>query len=178
MRKYLSQFKPFLIFISTFFSAYILLTVIYKYYLNSFEAIEVDGITNIVGHNVDQLMRLFHCDIKIFKSPFDPYLQVWYNQKYTLRIIEGCNAVSVFILFVSFIIAFSGKFKTTLFFILFGIFIIYLLNVIRIALLTVLLFHFPDHEHLLHGVLFPLIIYGVVFILWIIWVNKFSKYAK
>lgn len=178
MRKYLLQFKPFLIFISTFFAAYILLTVIYKFYLNSFEIIEVDGITNIVGHNVDQLMRLFNCDIKIFKSPFDPYLEVWYNQKYTLRIVEGCNAVSVLILFVSFVIAFSGKLKTTLFFILFGVFIIYLLNVLRIALLTVFLFHYPEHEHILHGVLFPLIIYGMVFILWIIWVNKFSKYAK
>ena len=178
MKKYLLQFRPFLIFISTFFAVYILLTVIYKFYLNSFEPIEVDGITDIVGHNVDQLMRLFNCDIKIFKSVFDPYLEVWYNQKYTLRIVEGCNAVSVIILFISFIMAFSGKFKTTLFFILSGIFIIYLLNVIRIALLTVLLFHFPEYEHILHGVLFPLIIYGLVFLLWIIWVNKFSKYAK
>jgi exosortase family protein XrtF len=178
LRKYLVQFKPFLIFISTFFAVYILLTVLYKFYLNSFETNDVDGITNIVGHNVDQLMRLFNCDIKIFKSISNPYLEVWYNQKYTLRIIEGCNAVSVLILFVSFVVAFSGKFKTTLFFVLFGVLFIYILNVIRIALLTVLLFYFPEKEHILHGVLFPLIIYGLVFILWIIWVNKFSKYAK
>jgi len=178
LRKYLLQFKPFLIFISTFFGVYILLTVVYKFYLNSFEINDVDGITNVVGHNVNQLMDLFNCDIKIFKSIANPYLEVWYNKRYTLRIIEGCNAISVIILFVSFVVAFSGKFKTTLFFILFGILIIYLLNVIRIALLTVLLFHFPEKEHILHGVLFPLVIYGVVFILWIIWVNKFSKYAK
>jgi exosortase family protein XrtF len=178
LRKYLLQFKPFLIFISTFFGVYILLTVIYKFYLNSFEINDVDGITSVVGHNVNQLMDLFNCDIKIFKSIANPYLEVWYNKRYTLRIIEGCNAISVIILFVSFVVAFSGKFKTTLFFILFGIFIIYLLNVIRIALLTVLLFHFPEKEHILHGVLFPLVIYGMIFILWIIWVNKFSKYAK
>lgn len=178
MRKYLVQFKPFLIFISTFFAAYILLTVLYKFYLNSFETNDIDGITNIVGNNVDQLMHLFNCDIKIFKSIANPYLEVWYNQKYTLRIIEGCNAVSVLILFVSFVIAFSGKFKTTLFFILFGVLTIYIMNVIRIALLTILLFHFPEKEHILHGVLFPLIIYGLVFILWIVWVNKYSKYAK
>lgn len=162
----------------TFFGVYILLTVLYKFYLNSFEIHDVDGITNIVGYNVDQLMRLFNSDIKIFKSIQNPYLEVWYNQKYTLRIIEGCNAVSVLILFVSFVVAFSGKFKTTLFFILFGISFVYLLNIIRIALLTILLFHFPQREHIIHGVFFPLVIYGAVFILWIIWVNKFSKYAK
>ena len=178
MRKYLLQFKPFLIFISTFFGAYILLTVLYKLYLNSFEANDVDGITNIVGHNVNQLMNLFNCDIRVLKSISDPYFEVWYNKKYTLKIVEGCNAVSVIILFVSFVIAFSGKMKTTLLFIFSGIVFIYILNIIRIALLTVLLFHFPEEEHVLHGVVFPLIIYGAVFLLWVIWVNKFSKYAK
>jgi hypothetical protein len=29
----------------------------------------------------------------------------------------------------------------------------------------------------LHGVIFPLFIYGVVFILWFFWVNYFSIYA-
>lgn len=178
MKKYLQQFKPFLIFISTFFAAYIILTLIYKLYLNTFETNDIDGITNIVGQNVDQLMRLFNCDVKIVKSILNPSLELWYNNKYTLRIIEGCNAVSIIILFISFITAFSGKLKTTIYFILFGVFLIYILNVIRIALLAVLLFRFPDQEHILHGVFFPLIIYGLVFILWVFWVNKFSKYAK
>lgn len=162
----------------TFFAAYIGLTLIYKFYLNSFESNDIDGITTIIGHNVDQLIRLFSSDIKVYKSFSGSYIEVWYNNKFTIRIIEGCNAVSVIILFVSFVIAFSGKFKTTLLFILFGIFLIYILNVIRIALLAVLLFHYPEKEHILHGVLFPLIIYGLVFGLWVFWVNKFSKYAK
>lgn len=174
----MQQFKPFLVFISTFFAAYIILTLVYKLYLNNFETNDIDGITNIVGQNVDQLMRLFNCNVKIVKSISNPSLQLWYNNKYTLRIIEGCNAVSVIILFISFITAFSGKLKTTIYFILFGVFLIYVLNIIRIALLAVLLFRFPEKEHILHGVLFPLIIYGLVFILWVFWVNKFSKYAK
>lgn len=178
MKKYLIQFKPFLIFIGTFFAAYIGFTVIYKLYLNSFEANDIDGITTIISRNVEQLMQLFSTDIKILKSTSGAYTEVWYNNRFTIRIVEGCNAISVIILFVSFVIAFSGKFKTTLFFILFGIFLIYVLNVIRIGLLTVLLFHFPEKEHILHGVLFPLIIYGLVFGLWVFWVNKFSKYAK
>lgn len=178
MKKYLVQFKPFLIFIGTFFSAYIVLTLLYKLYLNSFAANDVDGITNIVGHNVDKVMQFFNCDMKIQKSLLHPYLEVWYNKKYIIRIVEGCNAISVIILFISFIIAFSGKFKTTLIFILSGSFFIYILNVIRIVFLTILLYRFPENEHILHGVLFPLIIYGLVFLLWVFWVNKFSKYAK
>lgn len=178
MKKYFIQYKTFLVFIGTFFAAYIALTVIYKLYLNSFEKNTVDGLTNLVSIQVFQLMNLFNPDVLISKNAFDPYLEVWYNQKYVVRIVEGCNAVSVIILFVSFVVAFSGKFKTTLVFILFGIFLIHVLNIIRIASLSVLLFHFPEQEHILHGVLFPLIIYGLVFILWIIWITKFSKYAQ
>ena len=178
MKKYFTEYKPFLLFIVTFFITYILFTVFYKLYLNSFDKNAVDGLTNIVGRQVLQIMNLFNCDIKIFKSAFQPYLEVWYNQKYIVRIVEGCNAVSVMILFISFVIAFSGKFKTTFIFILFGILFIHILNIIRIAVLSVLLYHYPEKEHILHGVFFPLIIYGFIFILWIIWVNKFSKYAK
>lgn len=178
MKKYLIQFKPFLIFISTFFAAYIVLTLVYKLYLDTFNANDVDGITNVVGKNVEQLMNVFNCDIKIHKSIADSWLEVWYNKHYGVRIVEGCNAVSVIILFVSFVLAFSGKLKTTLLYILFGIVFIYVLNVVRIAILVMLLFYFPDYNHFLHGTFFPLIIYGSVFILWIIWVNKFSKYAK
>lgn len=147
-------------------------------YLNAFEPNDVDGITDIVGKNVLQLMNLFHCDIDIHTSSTDSWLEVWYNKKYIVRIVEGCNAVSVIVLFISFVLAFSGKLKTTLLYILLGSLFIYILNVIRIALLIVLLFYFPQYNHLLHGTLFPLVIYGAVFILWIIWVNKYSKYAK
>lgn len=178
MKKYLTQFKPFLVFISTFFAAYIILTLLYKFYLNTFETNAVDGITNIVGKNVAQLMEVFGCDIKIHKSIAGSWLEVWYNNHYGVRIVEGCNAVSVIILFVAFVLAFSGKLKTTLVYILFGVLFVYILNVVRIALLVVLLFYFPQYNHFLHGTFFPLIIYGAVFILWIIWVNKFSKYAK
>lgn len=178
MRKYLIQFKPFLIFIGTFFVTYIVLTFIYKCYLDSFEVNDVDGITKIVGRNVEQLMQLFNCDIIVDKKWSDSWLDVFYNKRYMTRIIEGCNAVSVVILFVSFVVAFSGKFKPTFLFILLGVLLIYIVNVVRIALLVVLTYSFPEYAHFLHGVLFPLVIYGLVFALWVIWINKFSKYAR
>ncbi|WP_316635246.1 exosortase family protein XrtF [uncultured Flavobacterium sp.] len=178
LRKYLIQFKPFLIFIGTFFAAYIVLTFIYKFYLNSFGLNDVDGITKIVGRNVEQLMQLFNTDFKVDINRHNPWLDIWYNKKHMARIIEGCNAISVTILFVSFVVAFSGKFKPTFLFILLGIFLIYICNVARIAFLVVLVYNFPGYAHFLHGVFFPLVIYGMVFVLWVIWINKFSKYAR
>jgi len=82
------------------------------------------------------------------------------------------------ILFTAFIIAFSGKLLQTTIYIMFGVLIIHLLNVLRIALLTMGLIHYKVYEHLMHDIIFPLFIYGVVFGLWLIWVNKFSGYDK
>lgn len=122
---------------------------------------------SIVDDNSYTLPNLKEASVKLF-----------YHNKWVARIIEGCNAVSVIILFISFIIAFTGKFRSTLFFIFSGVVVIHFFNVLRIALLCMAIFHFPKYEHLLHGVVFPLFIYGIVFLLWVIWVNKYSSYAK
>ena len=55
---------------------------------------------------------------------------------------------------------------------------IFILNIFRIALLTAGLYKYPEYGAFLHDILFPLVIYGVVFVLWIVWVIKFSAYSK
>lgn len=178
MKKYFIIYKPFLVFLGTFFLVYIVLTILYQAYLASFGLCQIDSITTMVARNTEQILQLFDADAKVIENKPDLFIRLMYQQKYVARIIEGCNAMSVIILFVAFIVAFSGKLKPTLLYVFGGSIFIYILNVLRIALLCVLLYRFPEQEHFLHGVLFPLFIYSVVFILWVIWVNKFSKYAK
>ena len=155
------------------------MTISYQYYLSSFDAQKatVDSFTQLVAEQSATVLSWF--DSKSYTMPHlkEPCVKLFYKGKYISRIIEGCNAISVLILFVSFVFAFSGKFKNTLVFILLGILLIHVLNIVRIALLCVGLYHFPEFEHILHGVIFPLIIYGVVFVLWVIWVNNYSFYA-
>ncbi|MFV8376730.1 exosortase family protein XrtF [Flavobacterium sp. LB1P71] len=178
MKKYFILYKPFLFFLATFFLTYIVLTFLYQEYLNSFGENKLDAITRLVGKNTKQVLQLFNHSATVEENKFEPYIKLFYNQKYMARIIEGCNAISVIILFVSFVVAFSGKLKPTLLFVFGGSLFIYVLNVLRIGFLCVLMFNFPNQKQFLHGVLFPLFIYGVVFILWLIWVNKFSRYAS
>lgn len=177
-KKYLSTYKPFLLFISIFFGVYIVLTFLYQYFLNGFENGTPDTITRWVAQNTQEIISWFYQLISVEKVPNEPFFIIYFQNQSIARIVEGCNGVSVIILFVSFIAAFSGSLKNTLLFIFSGSLLIYILNVVRIAFLTVLMYNFPNQSHILHGVLFPLIIYGFVFILWVIWVNKFSKYAK
>jgi exosortase family protein XrtF len=153
------------------------LTFLYQRYLDGFEEDKMDSITRIVSKNTEQVLQMFNDESSIEESPTHPYMKLFYNQKYVARIVEGCNAISVIILFISFVVAFSGKLQATLLFIFGGSLLIYVLNILRIAALSALIFYFPKQEPFLHGVLFPLYIYGVVFILWLIWVRKFSRYA-
>ncbi len=155
-----------------------MLTFLYQRYLNGFEENKIDAITRMVSKNTEQVLQVFNNGSSIEESDGHPYMKLFYNQKYVARIVEGCNAISVVVLFISFVVAFSGKLKTTLFFIFGGSLLIYVLNVLRIAALSALIFYFPKQEPFLHGVLFPLYIYGVVFMLWLIWVRKFSRYAS
>lgn len=178
LKKYFIRYKPFLLFLGTFFFTYIVLMVLYQGYLNSFGENKLDIITRMVGENTNQLLQFFGVNFTIEDNKSHSFIKLIYNQKYVARIIEGCNAISVIILFVSFVVSFSGKLKSTLLFIFGGSLFIYVLNVTRIALLCVLIFYFPNQKQILHGVLFPLFIYGVVFILWVIWVRNFSKYAS
>jgi len=180
LKKYFILYKPFLLFLGKFLLTYLLLTFVYQIYLGQFDVKknETDSFTKLVAQQTEDVLLFFNCDVKTLPNSKEPAVNLYYNQKSIARIIEGCNALSVIILFISFIVAFSGKIKATILYIVGGSILIHILNVFRIALLCVLMYYYPEQQHFLHGVLFPLFIYGVVFVLWIIWVNKFSKYAK
>lgn len=158
---------------------YVILTAIYQFYLNSFDnaTFEVDSITERISVQVDKTIDFFQYDSHIEPHPKQNSIMLFVEKKFVARIVEGCNAISVIILFIAFVIAFKGDLKKTVLFVLAGSILIHLLNVVRIALIAIALYHYPQHEHLLHGVIFPLIIYGIVFLLWVIWVNQFSSYA-
>ncbi|NNT71936.1 exosortase family protein XrtF [Flavobacterium sp. IMCC34852] len=179
MKNLLLQYKPFLLFLGKFLLTYIVLTLVYQSYLNRFEVEknEVDSFSQLVANQTQSVLTLFDAKAHIEAHPTEPSIKIFYKDQYISRIIEGCNALSVIILFVSFIVAFTGKFKQTLIFILLGSVLIHFLNIARIALLCIALYSFPEYEHMLHGVVFPLVIYGIVFLLWVIWVNKFSLHA-
>jgi len=174
------QYKPFFTFLLKFLLFYIVFTFIYKSYLSAYNPAlnEVDGISKLVANQTKDLLVFFGHDAKIQLHPSEPSIKMFYKEKYVSRIVEGCNAISVMILFAAFVFAFSNRLIKTFLFILIGLFLIYLLNIVRIALLSYALYYYPAYEELLHGTIFPLFIYGIVFLLWIVWVTQFSGYDK
>lgn len=180
MKNNLAQYKPFFIFLSKFLVFYVVFTFVYKMYLDQYDVAknEVDFFTEVVAKQTETLLSFFTDSKTAIPHESEPAVKLYFKEKYIARIIEGCNAISVMILFAAFIFAFSTQWKKTGFYILLGMVIIHVLNVIRIALLATSLYYYPEYEEILHGTIFPLFIYGVVFILWVLWVTKFSGYVK
>ena len=159
---------------------YFVLTFLYESYLSQFDALrfEVDEFTQIVSNQCVGFLQFF--DFHVFEviNKTESCMNIFFNNRFVDKIIEGCNGLSVIIMFVAFVVAFTGNWKATILYVIGGSLLIHVVNVFRIAVLCVLMFYYPQYEHVLHGVVFPLIIYGLVFLLWVIWVNKFSVHAK
>lgn len=175
MKELIKKYKPVIKFILTFLFLYSMLTMVYKFYLdNSHDSkFYPDYVTNLVAKQTRSLIEASGYRAQILPHPNEASMKLFINNKFVARIIEGCNSISIIILFVSFIIAYAGKFKTTFFYLIFGCVLIYIVNLMRIVILTVGLYHYPWRREILHTVIFPLIIYGLMFLLWMFWVNRF-----
>lgn len=130
-----------------------------------------DYFTNLVARQSAVILEAFGYPTDLFNHHGAGGVYLTVKESYTVNIVEGCNAISVIILFISFVIAFAEKFKKTFLFLLAGMVLIYVSNIFRIVILVIAAYHYPKHQDLLHGVVFPAIIYGMVFLLWIAWVR-------
>lgn len=180
MKELIVKYKSVIKFILTFLIVYAVLTLSYKLYLDFSKGSVYypDYVTNLVAKQSKALIDALGYTAQTIPHPNEPSMKLIINNKFVARVVEGCNSISIIILFISFIVAFAGKLKTTFFYILSGSILIYAVNLIRIVILSVGLYHYPWRREILHTVIFPLIIYGMVFLLWMFWVNRFSKLKK
>ena len=175
-KKYASVIR----FIVTFLGVYLLLAFLYNLYLHSFEPTTYypDFMTYIVAVLSEMTISALGYETEISSGFPEATMHLMVNGKFVARIIEGCNSVSIIILFISFMLAFFGRVKPTLFYILAGSVIIYITNILRIGVLAVGIYEFPQYAHFLHTIAFPLIIYGTVFLLWVFWIAIYSKQIR
>ena len=180
MRRLIQKYAPVIRFIFTFLGTYLLLALIYNLYLQNFDSSEwyPDYLTHLVAIQSEALVDAFGYNSEIKSGYPEATMHLMVEGNFVARIIEGCNAASIIILFVSFMLAFFGKLKTTLLFTFAGSVIIYITNILRIAFMAIGIYEYPQHAHFLHSIAFPLVIYGAVFILWVLWILIYAKQIK
>lgn len=173
MKALFKKYKTVVKFVVLFLGVYLLLGIFYSVYLSFSKEgpFTPDYITNLVAKQSAAVLDAFGYGSALAPDQLEDGMLLTIENKYSVIIVEGCNSISVIILFVAFVIAFSEKFKKTFLFLFAGSVLIYIVNILRIAILVVALYKFPEYENILHSVIFPGIIYSMVFILWMVWVR-------
>ncbi|MCG2793830.1 MAG: exosortase family protein XrtF [Weeksellaceae bacterium] len=169
----MKDFLPVLKILLRFLVTYIVFVMLYQFYLNHYEAQVVDPFTRWVARQVAFLQDFFGFSTHLVDSMKLHSVLFQTNGKFTTRMVEGCNAISVAILFAAFIFAFYRGAKTFLYASA-GLIMLHILNVFRITLLNIIYLKYPQYEKMGHDYLFPAIIYGGVIVLWLIWIQFFA----
>ncbi|MFI2742970.1 exosortase family protein XrtF [Zhouia sp. PK063] len=172
--KFWIKYKLAIGFILRFFGVYFVMSLLYRWYLSYYENTP-DVVTKIVADVATFFLRLVGYKVEIKNLDNEPFVRLFIGNANVVTIVEGCNALSVIILFITFVIAFKGKLKSTLYYLIFGFISIYLINIIRIVLMTIGLIEIPKYRVVMHDLLFPAIIYGYVVVLWFVWVKKYAN---
>ena len=117
-------------------------------------------ILNIIGYEVE----IYGKTIKIIGS-------------YGVHLDRGCLGRNVIGLFAGFILAYPAIIKSKLWYIPAGISVFFMVNVIRIIALAITdscCLHMLDFNH---HIVFQYLTYGIIIIMWAVWLKFFKKQA-
>ncbi|MEI6900908.1 MAG: archaeosortase/exosortase family protein [Bacteroidota bacterium] len=127
----------------------------------------------LVEKAYDQSVFLCQHILKIKIQPVPDQLIIVNN--FILRFPESASGLKQMIQFVVLMLIVSGKWKTKLWYIPFGIVIIYLTNIFRIISHVVVAIHWPQQLRYAHDNYLKLIFYVVIFVLYIVWIEEVNQ---
>ena len=134
MREMVQKYKGVIRFLMMFLGTYALLSFSYHYYLDwsKGKAFFPDYITHRVAHQSEKLICKMGFPVDVEAHQELKGLKLLIHNRYVSIVVEGCNAISVIILFIAFVVSFYQGLKKTLLFLLVGSVIIYVFNIFRI----------------------------------------------
>jgi exosortase family protein XrtF len=149
----------------------LLLNTLYGFWVESYRP-DADPLTQAVTIQSAWLISLFERDISVLSEP-GPNIPITQGSRTVIEVFEGCNGLNVMIVFLCFVVAFSGTVKKTAIFCFAGVIVIYLINLLRVSLLFFVSKYYHEGLYFFHKYAFTGGLYVVVFVMWYLWVQKF-----
>ena len=169
----LKDFKPVLSILLRFIIIYMVLLLAYQFFLNSFQKEGLDPFSRMIAEQVRHIQNFMSFPTQLYNDIKGEQVYFYVRNEYPTRMVEGCNAVSVMILFVAFVFAFY-KGKKTFVFVVLGLILLYIINVLRIVGLNIVVLDYKAYSKTTHDYIFPAVIYGTVVVLWLVWIKFFA----
>lgn len=162
---------------------------LYYYILNSHTGID-DFISKSLAYSSNEILHWLgynsEVDLQYLHEQGEEvsYIIVRMKDSYLpgVRIGDACNGLNLFGLFLIVIAAFptrkdKSKNFHKLWYVPLGILLIHLVNIIRVTILTIIATYNYEALNFNHDVTFKLITYAFIFMLWYIWMTKFSGFS-
>lgn len=169
----LKDFKPVLSILLRFIIIYMVLLLAYQFFLNSFQKEGLDPFSRMIAEQVRHIQNFMGFPTQLYNDIKGEQVYFYVRNEYPTRMVEGCNAVSVMILFAAFVFAFY-KGKKTFIFVILGLILLYIINVLRIVGLNIVVLDYKAYSKTTHDYIFPAVIYGTVVVLWLVWIKFFA----
>jgi exosortase family protein XrtF len=163
--------KKLIIFVSKFVGIYLLSNLLYLLWINYLDN-HIDVISEWVALVSQKVIFMIGYDVTLVYSDLHPRILFYYNNVNYITVSEGCNGVSVMITFLASILSFKGAIKLKILFLSIGLLGVFLLNVMRVSSLFYVALNHRQWFSFLHEYAFTALIYTLVFLLFIFWVNK------
>lgn len=171
--KALARSNAFIRFIISAGALYLLLYFVYQFILKRYTFYDQKFVGHIIQSS-DLVLRAI--GYKTFLVLQDRDIQViGIDGSHGVWVGSNCNAITLFSLFAVFIIAYPGNQMHKLWFIPLGIAAIHIINIIRVVCLAIIANISPQYLDFNHTYTFTFIVYAFIFLLWMIWVNRFAQ---
>lgn len=95
-----------------------------------------------------------------------------------INVAPECTSLKQWLHWFFLMLLFPGPWKHKLWYIPLGLVIIEWINVVRVVGITLCMIPFPDYFDFFHDYFFKVLFYLCIFIMWVIWVEKFLHKKK
>lgn len=163
--------KKSVIFVTKLLVFYLILSFFYDYVLSVYTSVD-DLLINRIIEDSKSLLQLFGYELIAENSIYEYHVGIAGSSGVVIG--NPCNGLSLFILYIAFILTFKGKWFSKSLWILLGILSIHFLNVFRIVSLAVIVLKFPETLDFHHSYTFTLFVYAFIFALWVLRVKMYQ----
>ena len=127
----------------------------------------------LFDHSTWTLEHIFHIDF------FTKDQSIWFmNNEGTysaVAVAPECTSLKQWMHWLFLMLIFPGPWKHKAWYIPLGLVIIEFINVVRVVGIILFLRPFPHDFALAHDVIFKIMFYLVIFLMWMLWVEKFTR---
>lgn len=130
-----------------------------------------DQLTMVVHMGAMKLLTLFYSDVGAYGNV------ILLDGEKAVSVARQCNGLELIVLYIGFMLCLPSSWKRMLSFAVIGTLVIYILNIIRTALLAAMYAQRHEMTDFAHHYLFKILIYAVVFAGWVLYMKKPGTHA-